>query len=63
MDDILANIVLLFEIEILSDVIGSLLAESVWSLDVGDLVDVLFTFLDDPKCDDGKIWTTDASAD
>lgn len=64
MDNILANIVLLFvKIEIFPDVIGSLLSELVGPVDVGDLVDVLLTLLEHAECDDGKIWTTDASAD
>ena len=62
--NISAHIVLLFvKSEEFPDVIGSLHTEAVRSVDVGDLVDVLFTLLDHTKCDDGKIWSADASTD
>ena len=62
--NISAHIVLLFvKSEEFPDVIGSLHAEAVGSVDVGDLFDVLFTLLDHTKCDDGKIWSADASTD
>jgi hypothetical protein len=62
--NISAHIVLLFvKSEEFPDVIGSLHAEAVRSVDVGDLFDVLFTLLDHTKCDDGKIWPADASTD
>jgi len=62
--DIFTHIILLFvKIEEASDVVGSLLAEFVRPINVGDLIDVLVALLDHTECDDGKIWTTNTSTD
>jgi len=61
--DILAYIILLFvKVEEASDVVSSLLAEFVGPVNIGDLVDVLFSLLNHTECDDCKIRATDASA-
>jgi len=61
---VLADIILLgIEGEHLSDVVGSLLGESVWAVGVGDTVDVLLSLLDDSQEDDGEVVAVDAAAD
>jgi len=61
---VLANIVLLFvEGEGLNDVVASLGAESVGTLDIGDTVDFTVTALDNSEEDDSEIGADDAAAD
>ena len=46
----------------LSDVVGSLWSESSWSVLVGESGDIRFSLDENLKCDDGKVWTGDASS-
>lgn len=63
-NDVLANIVLLFvEGEGLNDVVASLGAESVGTLDIGDTVDFTVAALDNSEEDDSEIGADDAAAD
>jgi len=62
-DNVLSNIVLLSEGEDLSNVVGSLGAESSWLVTVSNTFDLLIALLDDFELDDGKIWTADAASD
>lgn len=60
--DVLSNIVLLSEVEDLSNIVGSLGAESSWLITISDSFDLSVTLLDDSEGDDGKIWATDATS-
>lgn len=61
-NNVLSNIVLLSESEDLSNVAGSLGAESSWLVTVGNTFDFLVTLLDDSEGNDSKIWATDATS-
>lgn len=51
--NVLSNIVLLSEVEDLSDIVGSLGAESSWLITVSDTLDLLVTLLDNSEGDHG----------
>lgn len=63
LDDILAHIVLLLEVEELTDVAGALRSETTWNIDVGQSGNLLFAFAHDDECESGQVLVDDASSD
>lgn len=63
LDDILAHIILLRQIEELANVTGALGSETTWNIDIGQSGNLLLTFADNDECESGKILIDDASAD
>lgn len=61
-DNVLSNIVLFSQSEGLSDVIGSFWSESSWSLSISKSSNFLWSFFNDFKSNNCKIWSTDASS-
>lgn len=62
-DNKVSNVVLLGQTEELSDVVGSLWSESLWSLDVGESLDVGVTLLGDDQVKGSNVVTDDATTD
>ena len=61
-NNVLSDIVLLSESEDLSDVVGSLGAESSWLISIGDTFDFSISLLGDSEGNNGKIWAANASS-
>lgn len=62
-DNVLANIILLAQVEELSDLGGSLWSQSLWERDVGQARNIVVSLLDDDQGQNGKIWPNNASTD
>ena len=62
-DNILCNIVLFSQSKGLSDMTGSLWSKSSWSFSISESCYFWWTFLNNFKSNNCKIWATDASSD
>lgn len=62
-DDVLSHIIGLSQGEDLSNVVGSLGAESSGLITIGDSFDFSITLLDDLEGNNGKVWAADATSD
>lgn len=63
LDDVLADIILLAEIEELADVASALGSETTWNVDVGQSGNLLLTLADDDQGEGRQVLVNDASAD
>lgn len=63
LDDVLADIVFLGEVEELADVAGALGSETTGNVDVGQSSDFLLTLADDDQSESRQVLVDDASTD